>query len=167
MDSKKSERIVAYLDGELNDHEVADVDRLLSDDVDTRQQVEQYSRAWEMLDLLPSNEASEAFAERTLTAIQSGMADKIDVANNDPVDATAEPGLASLSRRILIRTVAVIGLFLVAVFGFNSSFRKDAEPIDELLRDLPMLERLDQYHEAQNVEFLQELDRSGVLNDSH
>jgi hypothetical protein len=95
------------------------------------------------------------------------MADKIDVANNDPVDATAEPGLASLSRRILIRTVAVIGLFLVAVIGFNSSFRKDAEPIDELLRDLPMLERLDLYHEAQNVEFLQELDRSGVLNDSH
>ena len=95
MDSKKSENIVAYLDGELNDDQAAEVDRMLTDDGAARQQVEQYSRTWDMLDLLPSSQASDGLAERTLTAIRSGQAETIDEQALDTVqsDGADSPNL--------------------------------------------------------------------------
>jgi hypothetical protein len=167
MDSKKNENIVAYLDGELTEEQAADVDRLLSADGDVRQQVEQYSRAWDMLDLLPSSQASDKFAQRTLTAIRSGQADTIEEQGSEPIDQTLDSRFSGLARLIAIRTAAFIGLFLVGLLGFNSNFGQGAEPIDQLLRDLPLLERFEEYREVESIDFLRELDRTGAFRESH
>ena len=166
MDSKKCEQIVAYLDGELNEDEATVVDRLLSDDGTARRQVEQYSRAWDMLDLLPVSHASNDFAERTLTAIRSGHADKIEEQVSDAANETQPSPTARLARRIAIQVLALVGLFLVALIGFHANFGQGAEPIDQVLRDLPMLRRLDEYQQVETTKFLQKLDRSGVFHDN-
>ena len=53
-----------------------------------------------------------------------------------------------------------------AWFGFHLTRNLIPNPNDELLRDLPTIENLDQYQEIRDIEFLRELKRSSLFDDT-
>jgi anti-sigma factor RsiW len=158
------EELIAYLDGELNDAAAANVEERLARDPQVRQTVEKLTRAWDLLDLLPAARASSDFTERTLSAIgtQRKSAD-----NADTKYLPVGPGrrVRASGGRWAIRVVGLIGLLIAAAVGFNGSFRRNAEPIDKLLTELPLIERLDQYQAVGDVEFLRHLASSGLFDE--
>ncbi len=164
-DSQQTEDLVAYLDGELNDDEASRVEETLTDQAAIRQDVEKLTRVWELLDMLPEPKRSANFTERTLSAIQTQRAQtEADEADTRPIATQQSHHWKTRARKIALRFAAFLGLIIVGSAGFNGAFRRDTGPMDQLLNDLPVIERLDQYREAGSLEFLKALNDSGLLN---
>ena len=53
----------------------------------------------------------------------------------------------------------------MATSGFNGAFKQNSEPMDELLTELPLIQRLDEYQEIGDVEFLKSLSESGLFDE--
>ena len=53
----------------------------------------------------------------------------------------------------------------VATAGFNGAFKQSSKPIDELLTEFPVIQRLDEYQEIGDVEFLKTLSESGLFDE--
>lgn len=163
---KEKEELVAYLDGELPDEAASRVEKSLVDDASVRSEVEQLTKTFDLLDLLPASKASDGFAENTLTAIRTQeTAPKTKVADKE---SPVEKSQSNISLRAIawgIRGVAFLGLMFAATAGFNGAFKQDSEPIDELLTELPVIQRLDEYEEIGDVEFLKSLSESGLLDE--
>jgi anti-sigma factor RsiW len=163
---KKKEELVAYLDGELPDEAASRVEKSLVDDAAVRRNVEQLTKTFDLLDLLPASQASDGFAEKTLTAIRTQSSEPKPESTSD--DAPAENARSNYSERATvwgIRAAAFFGLLFVATTGFNGAFKQNSEPIDELLTELPVIQRLDEYEEVGNVQFLKALSESGLFDE--
>lgn len=167
MSSDKSkEKLIAYLDGELPDESAAHVEKSLVEDASVRRDVEQLTKTFDLLDLLPTSQASDGFAEKTLTAIRTQSSEPASDSTDE--ETRPERQQSDWSRRSIswgIRLVAFVGLLCAATAGFNGSFRENSEPIDELLSKLPMIQRLDEYQEIGDVEFLKTLSESGLFDE--
>jgi anti-sigma factor RsiW len=163
---KEKEELVAYLDGELPDEAALRVEKSLVDDAAVRSDVEQLAKSFDLLDLLPSPQASDGFAEKTLTAIRTqASVSRAESADND---SPAEKTPSNYSQRAIawgIRAAAFVGLLFVATSGFNGAFKQNSEPIDQLLTELPVIQRLDEYQEIRDVEFLKSLNESGLFDE--
>jgi anti-sigma factor RsiW len=70
LNADQREDLVAYLDGELPDEQVKQIDRVIAGSEVARHEVEALARSWEMLDVLPLAKASEDFASKTLTNLK-------------------------------------------------------------------------------------------------
>ncbi len=164
-DFRQQENLIAYLDGELTDEAAASVEKTLAEQVAARQEVEKLTRTWELLDLLPEGRASDGFTEKTLTAVRTKLATltQTEEEQNDVIAGRGRVRLLGIGRRML----AFFVLLLVAAVGFNSTFSKGSEPIDELLIELPVVERLDEYQEVGDIEFLKVLEQSGMFDARH
>ena len=162
---KSKEDLVAYLDGELPEDAVSEVEKSLVEDATVRRDVEQLAKTYDLLDLLPNSRASDGFAEKTLTLIRAGG----QTPASEPIDGSDATGRSSKLPRMAIqwsiRAAAFTGLMLAANAGFNGSFRQNSEPIDELLTELPLIKRLDEYQEIGNVQVLKSLSESGLLDE--
>lgn len=163
--SQSNENLIAYLDGELPEDEASAVEQSLVEDAGVRRDVEQLSRTYDLLDLLPALRASDGFAEKTLTAIRSVQPESPSESESDRVSTRPQH---DFSRRLTfwaVRVAAFCGLLVAAQIGFNSSFRQNSESIDELLLELPLIERLDEYREIGDVQFLRSLSESRLLDE--
>jgi len=162
---KEKEELVAYLDGELPDESALRVEKSLVDDAAVRSDVEQLTKTFDLLDLLPASKASDGFAEKTLTAIRT----QESIPNTKVTDkiSSVEKSQPNVSRRAIAwgtRCIAFLGLMFAATTGFNGAFKQGSEPIDELLTELPVIQRLDEYQEIGDVEFLRILSESGLFD---
>ena len=163
---KEKEELVAYLDGELPDEAALRIEKSLVEDASVRRDVEQLTKAFDLLDLLPASQASDGFAEKTLTAIRTKSSEP--KSESTDTDASAETTPSNYSQRAIvwgIRATAFVGLMFAAAIGFNGAFRQNSQPIDELLTELPIIQRLDEYQEIGDVEFLKSLNESGLFNE--
>ena len=61
--------LVAYLDGELDEDAVRQVEARISQDPTVRAEVESMKRTWELLDYLPRAEPSPTFTHRTVSLV--------------------------------------------------------------------------------------------------
>ncbi len=163
---KEKEELVAYLDGELPDEAASRIEKSLVEDASVRRDVEQLTKTFDLLDLLPTSQASDGFAAKTLTAIRTQFSEP--KAESTETAAFSGKSPFSYSRLAIvwgIRAAAFSGLMLVAIVGFNGAFRQNSEPIDEILTELPILQRLDEYQEIGDVEFLKSLSESGLFDE--
>ena len=145
--------LVAYLDGELGEDEGTRIEAALSSSPVARHEVEMLTRTWDLLDLLPEEGAGEAFTERTLSAAR---------AENAVVPLRDRPAAA------IARRSAVAGAWLAAAagcgaVGYLAAARWVPRETDPIVRDLPLLQDLPLLRDAYSVEFLMELERTGVL----
>ncbi len=163
---KDKEELVAYLDGELPDEAASRVEKSLVDDANVRRDVEQLTKTFDLLDLLPISQASARFAEKTLTAIRT-QAEAPTTESADNETTSVKPQTNYSQRAIVwgIRAAAFTGLMFAATSGFNGAFHQDSDPIDELLTELPVIQRLDEYQEIGDVEFLKSLSESGLFDE--
>lgn len=69
-------------------------------------------------------------------------------------------------RRIAIATGWLLAMGLCGWLGFQMTRTWMPNPNDVLLKDFPVIENLDQYQEAREIEFLNELKRSSLFEES-
>jgi anti-sigma factor RsiW len=141
------EQLVAYLDGELDTESSLQVERRLAEDVAYRRELKQLQRAWDMLDELPKSEVSETFTQTTVEM----------VALSAERDLQSEKKRGKHVNRLLWAVVGggVVIATVASYLLFTMAFSRENE---KLVRDLPVIEKVDLYEVADSVEFLRRLD---------
>ena len=71
LNPEERANLVAYIDGELTDHESRVIATKLTQSATARHEVDSLKKTWELLEYLDRPHASEAFPERTLTSIRA------------------------------------------------------------------------------------------------
>ena len=144
------ERLVSYLDGELDANEASRVEQALAADPRVRRELWQLERSWELLDELPRTQVDDSFTRSTVEMI--AIKAEADL-------AVAQASLPERKRRarwlvgLALAAAAATGFLLVAGLRHQANQR--------LLQDLPIVEKLDQYRDAEDIEFLRLLKAQG------
>lgn len=147
------DNFVAYLDGELTAPEVQNLEKVLADSPVARTDVEMLVRTYDLLDLLPKPQATVEFTQKTMaTAKLSDI--KTDVTQT-----------SWYRRAQLISTALVTGSLVAAVgvLGYLATTRWVVTEEDLLLRDLPVIENLDDYSHIGQIEFLEKLQGQPIM----
>jgi anti-sigma factor RsiW len=146
------EEIVAYLDGELDSDAEARVVRRLSDDPAYRARLSQLQHAWDLLDNLRGAEADDEFTASTVAMVA--------------VHAEQE----SKSRQMRVvrqRSYAWLGLAAIALLsiagGYYVLLLRVTRADRNLVRDLPVIERVDEYRNIDDLSFLKALERENLF----
>jgi anti-sigma factor RsiW len=156
LSADQRDDLVAYLDGELPDGQAQAIDQVLAQSEVARHEVEALARTWEMLDALPTPKASDEFVERTMTTLKVGEV---------PYNITEQPWFAYVKRGAVV-AVWFAALGLSGWLGFQITTRWIPNEQEQILEDLPLLQRFDAYQEVQSLDFLEQLNRSGEFNTS-
>jgi anti-sigma factor RsiW len=146
------EEIVAYLDGELDTEAMARVERRLTDDPGYRSRLSQLQHAWDLLDNLRRTEADDEFVQSTVAMVA--------------VQAEQEAKTQKL-RIVRQRNMAWLALAAVALLsiagGYAALHRRMTRADRNLVRDLPVIEHVDEYLNIDDVSFLKQLERENLF----
>jgi anti-sigma factor RsiW len=150
--SSIDEELVAYLDGELDAAEAARVERRLAEDASYRARLAQLQKAWDLLDTLQRSEADDELVHSTVAMVAVQAAE----------DAKSQ-GMQIIRRRNLGRlVVAALGLLTITV-GYVAVQRLTTREDRRLVGDLPVIERVDEYRNIDNLEFLKQLESENLF----
>jgi hypothetical protein len=127
------ERLVAYLDGELDDVEVREIDGLLATDAKARKLLADLERTWIVLDRIGKSPVDHVFAQTTVEMVATAAAE--DVARQEAEIPRRR------RRRWLLGGAGVLAAGLAGFFFFAFAW---PNPNRELIEDLPVLESLDE-----------------------
>ena len=156
LNAEQREDLVAYLDGELPDEQVQQIDHIISRSEVARHEVEVLARTWELLDVLPAARASEDFTNKTMTNLKV-MEQPFNLADQWWYLYVTRVGAAS---------GWVIAMLVCGYLGFQLTRHWIPNPNETLLEDLPVIQNLDQYRDAGDIEFLKQLKQSGLFDDA-
>jgi anti-sigma factor RsiW len=146
------EELVAYLDGELEPEANRRIERQLSRDLTLRQQLRELQQSWDLLDHLPRADVDESFTQSTVAMVAVHAADEV---------RRAEATGSRRGRSLLIAAAACAALTFMAAFAATRWWAGRAER--QLLRDLPVIENVDEYRYAESIEFLRMLEQEGLF----
>ena len=150
--SPLDEELVAYLDGELSSEAAQQVERRLAEDASYRARLAQLQRAWDLLDSLQRTEADDDFVHSTVAMVAVQASE----------DAQSQQ-MRTVQRRSLA-WLAVAGLLLISsAMAFGIVQRRLGRANRQLLRDLPVIERVDEYRNIDSLEFLKSLERQNLF----
>lgn len=148
----QEEELNAYLDGELEPGERERLERRLATDASLREKLKKTQQSWDALDLLPKARADETFAGATLEMT-------VAMANDETVQAPKS--ILPPERRSWLKLgggalfAACLGFVLVRA-GHNNVERK-------LLRDLPVVERMEPLSNTPSIDFLRKLEEKHLF----
>jgi anti-sigma factor RsiW len=146
------EQLVAYLDGELDDGQVRQVEALLAGDPKARDQLARLERTWSLLDGLDRLQVEEVFTRSTI--------EMVAVEEEKALSRQRAEAPRRRRRRWLIGGVGLLG---AALAGFLAVAVFWPEPDRQFLRDLQLLEDYDELSQIDDVEFLQMLYDQGLF----
>ncbi len=141
-----NEQLVAYLDGELDDEASRRIEERLTSDSTLRDQLSRLERTWDALDELERAEVDEEFTRTTIEMVAL-------VAEEEREQEEQERP----RRRRRWMLVGLAGLLGACLAGFGAVWGFWQDPNQKLIADLPVLERLDEYLQVDNIEFLKRL----------
>lgn len=147
LTAEDRDNLTAYLDGELDEESTRRIESILAGSSVARNDVEMLARTYEALDVLPRPRAAEDFTERTVATAKLETLRK-------PV--SQQPWFKT-ARNLLILggwTVAMLGS---GVCGYALTYHWISRSEDQLLDELPLIEKLDVYSEVDGLEFLNRL----------
>lgn len=159
LSGDQRDNLAAYLDGELEDAAVQDIEQVLSVSEVARHDVDMLSRTWDLLNVLPGAKASEEFTQKTLTTIRAAEAPKT-------MSQGAKAAMRNV-RRGSILAAWTAALVACAYAGFLATNRWVPNESEKLLDDYDIIVNLDQYQEIGSVEFLQALKANRTLTETH
>lgn len=148
------EELTAYLDGELDAAGVRRVEDRLARDAAYRGQLQKLERTWGLLDRLPRAAVGEEFTKTTLEMVAVSAAEDA---------AAVQSNVPRIRRRQ--RLAGAISMAAALLVGFAIGNQVWPDPNEKLLRDLPVLEHLDLYYQADDIEFLRMLDKEHLFDD--
>ena len=149
-----NEDLVAYLDGELSRDNVARVEDELSQNSEYRLRLMQLQQAWDLMDELPRVSSDEAFTKSTVELVV--------------VSAESEANVTVVRRKTwqsLFWGIGLFGALAAAWGGFLVVGQFNDRDNRALLKDLPLVQEIDIYDPIENLEFLKQLDESGVFDE--
>jgi anti-sigma factor RsiW len=146
------DELVAYLDGELDAASAARVERRLADDPQFRAKLTRLQQAWDLLDTLQRTEADDDFTRSTVEMVALRA------------EGDVQTGNQATRRSRSLAWIALAAAALIAAFlGYRGFANRLSRPNRELVRDLPVIERIDEYANIESVEFLQQLQKEGLF----
>ena len=146
------QEIVAYLDGELDPAAAARVEKRMAEDPRYNARLNQMEKAWDLLDTLGRTEADDSFTHSTVAMVALKTQDEMQ----------ADKQAAGRKRNLIwgglgaVAVAAALSAYVVVDRQLNQENR-------ELVRDLPVIERLDEYRNIESVEFLERLHKEGLF----
>ena len=140
----------AYLDGELDDPGRARIERLLASDGAAREELSRMRQAWDLLDRLPRAEVDASFTQTTVEMVS--------------LAAGKQESPQRRGGRWLWPLIVVAGLAAAGYGGFALGQLAWPDHNEQLLRDLPLVEHLDAYQQAGNIDFLRKLARERLYS---
>jgi anti-sigma factor RsiW len=146
------EQLVSYLDGELDDSQVRQVEALLASDPKVRDQLARLERTWSLLDGLERPQVDEVFTRST-----------IEMVALQEESALSRQRAEAPRRRRRRWLIGGIGLLAAILAGFLTVAAFWPEPDRQFLRDLPLLEDYAELNQIDDVEFLQMLYDRGLF----
>ena len=148
------EQLVAYLDGELDAESSRQLETRLAEDASYRRELQQLQRAWDMLDELPCAEVSESFTQTTVEIVALSAEHDLELAK-------------TREQRQLRRWqwLSIGGMVAASLAGYLAVSRWLDRPNEQLVRDLPVIENVDLFRVADNVDFLHKLDDEGLFSE--
>jgi anti-sigma factor RsiW len=158
LSSDQRSNLVAYLDGELPDPAAKEIEHVLSKSPTVQHDVEMLSRTWDLLDQLPRLTGNGELTERMVSLVKAADEPSPFLSTSWLERIPKEP-----LRRGAIVATWVAGLALAGVAGFFVTNRLIPDPSEQLLRNLPVIEKLDLYSNVESIEFLRELEKRGVF----
>ncbi len=162
LSSDQRSNLVAYLDGELADPAAKEIEHVLSKSPTVQHDVEMLSRTWDLLDQLPRLTGNGDLTERMVSVVKAADERAPFLSTSWLERIPKEP----LRRGAIVATWAA-GLALAGVAGFFVANRVIPDPSEPLLRNLPVIEKLDLYSNVESIDFLRELDKRNVsFNDA-
>ena len=153
-DHALNEDLVAYLDGELNRDSVSRVEEELSKNSEYRLRLMQLQQAWDLMDELPRVSSDEAFTKSTVELVV--------------VSAESEETATVVRRktwRNVIWVVGLLGATAAAWGGFAIISQFTDRDNQALLKDLPLVQEIDIYDPIESLDFLKQLEASGVFDE--
>ena len=147
------EELVAYLDGELDGAAAILVERRISEDRKYRQQLQKLQHAWELLDVLPTSEVSEDFAQST-----------VDMVVVSAQQAAEEAGLIAPRKHLLKKMLLGVTLCLGCVLGYLLLMFYFESDNRYLVQDLEVIENMDVYAHIGSMQFLKALQGVGYFS---
>ena len=156
LSAEQREDLVAYLDGELEETNVKDIEQVLRHSNVAQHEVDMLARTWDLLGTLPTPRASAEFTERTLSALVV----------KKQIMPLSQQAWFKVTRRTGIFAGWMIGLTVCGWLGFLITARFVPNEADELIADLPVIENFERYQEAGDIQFLRELQKVRVLDGS-
>ncbi len=145
FESGWKDNLVAYLDGELTEQDMQELDEVLRQHPDARANVEELRQTWDLLDVLPRPAVTEAFSAQTLATIRV-------VQDEEPAQPTA------WRRRLLLALLLTSLLTISAVAGVLLVDRWQPDPTVKLITQLSVIERFGPYDEIGDLGFLEALE---------
>ena len=152
-DSKTTESLVAYLDGELTPSESQQIEHQLAQDAEVRKKVDGLSRTWDMLDDLDEVRASEGFTNKTLTSIQAAKSAQHETVHRSAVIREWIPTIATC-----------LGIIAAITIGFISMRFAGDKQQSEMLSNLPFMENLHIYEDV-DTELAKTLKDGGLFDE--
>jgi anti-sigma factor RsiW len=146
------EEIVAYLDGELDTEAIARVERRLAEDSAYRSRLSQLQHAWDLLDNLRRTEADDDFVNSTvaMVAVQAEQ------------DAKTQK-LRTVRRQSFAWLALVAAVLFSMASGYVVLHRRMTRGDRSLVRDLPVIEHVDEYLNIDDLDFLKQLERDNLF----
>jgi anti-sigma factor RsiW len=146
------EELVAYLDGEIDASGRVRIERRLAGDAGFRDRLRRMQQTWEALDLLPRSHAGDAFTSSTMTMV---VAEQEIAATQAVQQLKTQQG-----RRWIWAAAATVA---AGIAGFALIYRSLTAEDQALVKDLPVIEKVDQLHNTPSVEFLTQLQSEGLF----
>src|SRR5262245_3887898 len=152
LDDDVRQRLVAYLDGELDQETAREVEAQLTGSATVRQELETLKKTWELLDFLPKPQAPENFSQRTMTRLSA-------VKQNALVRQRRLQWMGRMSW--------AAGLGLIGVLSAWAAYRMipASTPAPQELRVLEYRTYWPYFLQVDNVSFLKDLDQPDLFGE--
>lgn len=148
----QDEVLTSYLDGELSTPERIEVEQRLAADEAFRERLRTLQQAWDALDLLPRASVGDVFTTTTMSMVASELKAQTQLAET------------TVKQRSSFRMLALVaGTIAATVIGFAVMQYQMQSPNRELVRDLPVIERVEELHSIPSLEFLEKLQKEGLF----
>lgn len=144
------ERLVAYLDGELEEGEADAVEAELARDGSSRRQADSLQRAWDMLDLLEMPRPSVEFSRQTVQLATQAI--------------PQHEGTPSRPKRRWPTTLLWVAGLIVALGVGIALGRSRPFANAQIIDDQALLERYETYRAAGSADFLRRLEKEHLLD---
>ena len=154
FESSDHEDLVAYLDGELDADKSKHIEDRLSNDAEFRQLLNKLQRSWDFLDDLPRVNTDEDFTRTTIEMVAVKAAEDIKQAEHKETRARWI--------KWLVGAGSVAATFVIGYASIAHVLDRDNR---QLVRDLPIIERVDMYRNVDNIEFLISLDDADLFGE--
>lgn len=146
--NRDEQLLVAYLDGELSEHEIAEIETRLAKDQQLQSHLHALQKTWDMLDELPESQASGQFVKSTIEMLVTRA------------DTTRRKW-----HRWPLRIVLLTGTFGLAMFAATQLVQNiQTRPYRQFVKDIDFIEKIDVLNDVENIKFLEELHEEGIFS---